>query len=273
MVFYPGNPRPRLPTDEGFPLTERFPRQMLFSFQPNDHAEMEIHLEHADPNPFPGGPIDNYHNTGKRQGFAFGRIGDPLTSQTFNPDDPYELHDALHLGLLTATSGWSPVLRRLLGIRRRSNNELKTIADGLRAAMAEEEILSAYARELIKDGPIPKTLGSFSVEAAAKVSNFLPPGTAIPAETWADGLRLGGTLMFMLELLGAKEAPVSVRVDLDAKDMYIFPDKRDYETGHTGASIRKFSKLLTPKPGLLERQYGTFMGTDAEGRDWYLPLD
>ena len=126
------DPLSRLPTDEGFLPTERFPRQMVISLGLNEQSEMIMRLKHAEPNAFPDGPIDNYLHSGKRQGFAYGQIGDALTDRSHNPDDHYgSLHDVMHIGVLTATGGWSPVLRQLLGLRRHSDPDTKEIDDGL----------------------------------------------------------------------------------------------------------------------------------------------
>lgn len=243
---------------------------MLIAFQPNDQSEMTLRLENATPNAFPEGPIGDYLGTGKRQGFTYGQIGDPLTDRTYNTDDPYALHDALHLGVLTAT-GWSPVVRQLLGLRRRSDRETDDIADGPRAVLAEEQILNAYASELVHDGPIPRAIGKVSLEASAQVQDFLPPGTSIPAETFKDGLRLGGTLMFMLQTFGPT-APQRVRVDLDAKDVWVFSGQAN-PAQSKGASVRQLANLLTPKRNPLAERYGTFMGIDSKGQGWYLQTD
>lgn len=268
------SPESRLPTDEGFLPTERFPRQLDIAFRANDRFEMTIHLVHAEPNAFPDGPIENYPGSGKRQGFAYGQIGDALTDRTFNPDDHYgSLHDAMHIGVLTATGGWSPVLRQLLGLRRYSDFDTKEIADGPLAVLAEEQILSSYRVEMLREGPIPSTIGSISVAAAAQVRDLLPPGTEISPEVWQDALELGGTLMFLLESMGARTNPDSayyLHVDLDARDIHL-TNEEGHAQGHKGASVRKLVKTLRPPDRRqFRKRYGTFMGVDGEGQPWYL---
>jgi hypothetical protein len=54
-------------------------------------------------------------------------------------DDGYRWHDALHLGHL-AVLGWSPVLRGLLGHKRKSKPQIDDIDDGGRAIAIEEGI-------------------------------------------------------------------------------------------------------------------------------------
>ena len=65
-------------------------------------------------------------------------VGDPLADRAVVPDG-YRFHDALHFGH-AAVLGWSPVLRGLLGRRRRSVPEIDRREDGGRAKMIEEAI-------------------------------------------------------------------------------------------------------------------------------------
>lgn len=65
-------------------------------------------------------------------------VGAPLTDARRNSDG-YRYHDALHL-VLGARLGWSPVLRALLGCKRRSDPDTDRCEDGGRACMVEESI-------------------------------------------------------------------------------------------------------------------------------------
>lgn len=65
-------------------------------------------------------------------------LGDPLTDNA-DVEDGYRFHDAFHLAFL-ATMGWSPVLRKLMGRKRRFNKSKDENQDGGRAIVIEEGI-------------------------------------------------------------------------------------------------------------------------------------
>jgi hypothetical protein len=52
------------------------------------------------------------------------QIGDPLTDNAYD-DDGYRFHDVMHLANL-AVLGWSPVMRGLLKLKRKSNPKVTT---------------------------------------------------------------------------------------------------------------------------------------------------
>jgi NTP pyrophosphatase (non-canonical NTP hydrolase) len=68
-------------------------------------------------------------------------IGDPLTDNTYE-EDGYRFHDIFHYGYL-AVLGWSPVLRKLLKIKRKSDPEIDENEDGARSQITEE-LISLY---------------------------------------------------------------------------------------------------------------------------------
>ena len=71
-------------------------------------------------------------------------MGDPLTDNS-QVDDGYRFHDVFHLAY-TAVLGWSPVTRKLMGRKRKSNPEVDEAEDGGRAIVTEEGIaLMAFA--------------------------------------------------------------------------------------------------------------------------------
>ncbi len=65
-------------------------------------------------------------------------IGDPLTDNRAQEDD-YRFHDGFHLAF-AGILGWSPVLRSLLQVRRKSCPEVNENQDGARAKITEEGI-------------------------------------------------------------------------------------------------------------------------------------
>ena len=75
-------------------------------------------------------------------------VGDRLTDNAYDPDG-YRYHDAFHLGY-AASLGWSPVVRRMLRAKRKTDGRIDEVEDGARAAIIEEAIASLvfnYARE------------------------------------------------------------------------------------------------------------------------------
>lgn len=112
------------PLDADYPANERLPRHGTFVFTPttkNGRVAVEVHLD------------DN-------------RVGDILTDSAY-VDDGYRFHDVFHLGYATVL-GWSPVLRALLGRKRRSNASVDENEDGGRAIVVDEGVAAtvfAYA--------------------------------------------------------------------------------------------------------------------------------
>lgn len=64
--------------------------------------------------------------------------GNELTDNSFD-DDGYRFHDAFHLAY-AATLRWSPVTRKLLGCKRRSQPRIDEVQDGGRAIVIEEGV-------------------------------------------------------------------------------------------------------------------------------------
>lgn len=65
-------------------------------------------------------------------------IGDPLTDNSHLPDG-YSYHDVFHLSYV-AHLGWSPVIRALLKLKRKSRSHIDETEDGARAIIIEEGI-------------------------------------------------------------------------------------------------------------------------------------
>jgi NTP pyrophosphatase (non-canonical NTP hydrolase) len=66
------------------------------------------------------------------------KIGDRLTDNIEEPDD-YRFHDAFHLAY-AAILGWSPVIRDLFKLKRKSNPKIDENQDGARAGLIEEGV-------------------------------------------------------------------------------------------------------------------------------------
>jgi NTP pyrophosphatase (non-canonical NTP hydrolase) len=120
----------RAPFDTGFPEWQRFPRKFLVDFS-TFHDENEV-------------PRVRVMYKGKP-------FGDELTDNSYLRDG-YGYHDALHLSF-AAVLGWSPLTRKLLGVKRRDDNRrdlVERVEDGGRAIATEEGLATmifAYARD------------------------------------------------------------------------------------------------------------------------------
>lgn len=89
--------------------------------------------------------IDIYERKVRGQIYVFQRsngvyVGDRLTDNAVTPDD-YRFHDVFHYAHV-AVLGWSPVLRALLRLKRKSDPKLDEAEDGARAVLIEEGITS-----------------------------------------------------------------------------------------------------------------------------------
>mgnify|MGYP000166511578 CR=1 FL=1 len=75
-------------------------------------------------------------------------LGDPLTDNAY-VNDGYRYHDVFHL-TNAIMLGWSPVTRKLLGVKRKKIPQIDEVEDGARAAATEEGI-SAFIFGYAKD--------------------------------------------------------------------------------------------------------------------------
>lgn len=132
--------------DNDYPNTEQFPRRLLIRVQEErsgSRALARLTLVQAEPNAFAMGPIDIGRESA--QGFTIGGpLGSPLTDNSRRADD-YRFHDAIHLGFL-AVMGWSPNMRSLLHLKRRSDDAADENEDGARAIFAEEGMAAVLAK-------------------------------------------------------------------------------------------------------------------------------
>jgi NTP pyrophosphatase (non-canonical NTP hydrolase) len=65
-------------------------------------------------------------------------VGDRLTDNA-SKDDGYRFHDVFHLAY-AAVLGWSPVVRSIFRVKRKSNSKVDEVQDGARAGIVEEAI-------------------------------------------------------------------------------------------------------------------------------------
>lgn len=76
------------------------------------------------------------------------KIGDDLTDNADDPDG-YRFHDVFHLAYV-AVLGWSPVIRKLMKKKRKSDPRIDEVQDGGRAQVLDEAVAALvfdYAKE------------------------------------------------------------------------------------------------------------------------------
>lgn len=118
----PASPAFDSPPNSNFPDYERLPRKFSISF----HEVIE----------------------GKKKELIISlngvHIGDRLTDNT-EKETGYRYHDVFHMSA-AAFLGWSPVFRRMLKRKRKSNKAIDEVEDGARAAIIEEAVVSQLYR-------------------------------------------------------------------------------------------------------------------------------
>ncbi|MGC1289015.1 MAG: hypothetical protein WA895_39345 [Streptosporangiaceae bacterium] len=189
--------------DAGYPVRERFPRRLVVAvierLMPSNRRAAVLTLVSAEPDAFPDGPVTI---GGKLAGFEVGaELGDPLTDNTRRVD-AYRFHDAIHLGFM-AVLGWSPVMRALLRLKRKSSPEADEFEDGARAIFAEEGLAAMLSRLAPgRTGFLSKTSIDGGVIEVAKAAATGLEAEAVPGWLWQSAICQGFTAMHLLNQNG-----------------------------------------------------------------------
>jgi NTP pyrophosphatase (non-canonical NTP hydrolase) len=110
--------------DDGYPEYERLPKRMT------------IDIREVVPSPGQYFVLQVSHGL---------HIGDRLTDNIEDPDE-YRFHDVFHYAYASVL-GWSPVMRSLLRLKRKSNKVVDDAQDGARAILIEEGISALVFNE------------------------------------------------------------------------------------------------------------------------------
>lgn len=202
--------------DGGFPAIEQVPRKLHLRFQERmveQQAVVTMTLLAAVPNAFPDGPIPR--GGGKFQGFKVGDVlGNEVTDNSRRVD-AYRYHDAIHFGFL-AVLGWSPNLRGLLQVKRKSNRVIDETQDGARAVFAEEGIAAILAKQatLSRQFEAPNLVPEDLLDFIALVVEDLEV-SGLPYRMWREAISQGFTVMQQLNEAGGGY----VLADLDARSL------------------------------------------------------
>lgn len=136
--------------DEDFPSDEQLPRQFELEFKEiinGGDTKVEVYLD------------------GKQ-------VGNPLTDNS-HEDDGYRFHDIFHYGF-AAYLGWSPVLRKLLKVKRKSDPQVDEVEDGARAAIIEEAI-SSYIYPFAKETNFFEDIETVDYEILKTIQRLVEP--------------------------------------------------------------------------------------------------
>ena len=177
--------------DARFPSKERFPRQFTVTFETKNNGDLLSQV------------------SVKYKGKKF---GDTLTDNAYTSDG-YGYHDVIHLAF-AAVLGWSPLVRQMLGVKRKSDAQVDRVEDGGRAIAIEEGLstmIFAYAR----DYNFLEGKSSVSSEVLRMVKNMVSHLEASVCTTaeWEEAIIQGFSVWRTLRLRGHG----AVDVDLDAR--------------------------------------------------------
>ena len=180
--------------DEQYPPHERFPREMEVCFVSVGKGRSQMYFE--------GRPL-----------------GNDLTDNAAE-EDGYRFHDVMHLAIL-AKLGWSPVLRKLMGRKRKSDPAIDEVQDGARAQIVEELVIKSIHSEVTADldaarlDPASLLFASEEVvpfrflSQVSRLTEGLEAGRNQPWE-WEEAILEGSRLFQELRLHGRG----TVRLDL-----------------------------------------------------------
>ena len=202
--------------DVGYPGRERFPRRLAISVIEQTLASgrraSTLTLVSVEPNAFPDGPVTV---GGKPHGFRVGAaLGDPLTDNS-RRTDAYRFHDAIHLGFM-AVLGWSPTMRSLLRLKRKSSPDADECEDGARAIFAEEglaAVLSRFAPS--RTGFLTAASIDGDVIEVARAATTGLEAEVVPGWLWQAAIHQGFAAM---SLLSQNQGGYLV-ADLDAREL------------------------------------------------------
>lgn len=117
-------------------IFDRWPKERNYPVPFDDQSDADERLPRSL-------TIDVFEKEVRGQAFVFQRcsgifVGDRLTDNAVEPDD-YRFHDVFHFAHV-AVLGWSPVIRALLKLKRKSEPAIDEAQDGARANLIEEGV-------------------------------------------------------------------------------------------------------------------------------------
>jgi hypothetical protein len=172
-------------------------------------------------------------NGESRMYFRGKKLGNDLNNN-YRQDDGYRFHDVMHLANV-AHLGWSPVLRALMGKKRKSrSDQIDAVEDGARAQIVEELVLKAIHSEGTRladetnrcpaDGPAPTfpARGVITFRLLKNLRHYVFGHEVWKNQywEWEDAIFYGSAIYHNLRL----EQQGTVTVDMDARKIEYSPD-------------------------------------------------
>ena len=191
----------RQPFDEGYPANQRLPRRFSIDF-------LTFHDENNSPK--------------VRVMYKGKQFGDDLNDNS-HTNDGYGYHDIIHLAF-TGVLGWSPLVRKMLDAKRKSEPKVDQIEDGGRA-IATEEGLSAMIFAYARDYDFLEGKSSVSTELLRMIRNMVShlEVSACTAGEWENAIIQGFTVWREVN----RRRGGTVEVDLDTRTISL----RDHDRG------------------------------------------
>ena len=172
-------------------------------------------------------------NGESRMYFRGKKLGNDLNNN-YRQDDGYRFHDVMHLANV-AHLGWSPVLRALMGKKRKSrSDQVDAVEDGARAQIVEELVLKAIHSEGTRladeasrcpaDGPARTfpARGVITFRLLKNLRHYVFGHEVWKNQywEWEDAIFFGSAIYHNLRL----EQQGTVTVDMDARKIEYSPD-------------------------------------------------
>lgn len=98
------------------------------------------------------------------------QLGDDITDNS-HEEDGYRFHDIFHFGYV-AFLGWSPVIRKLMKIKRKSDITTDEVEDGARAEITEE-LISLYIYSFAVDHQLFKYSNNVDTEVLKTIQKLV----------------------------------------------------------------------------------------------------
>jgi NTP pyrophosphatase (non-canonical NTP hydrolase) len=222
--------------DNGVP-GERFPRHIRFLFEESELEEngktikrADITLVEANHNDYPDGPVPVLGPAGeplfdangnpKTRGYEVGaKLGAQLDDNSKRVNG-YRYHDAIHMAFMTMLH-WSPTMRSLMNIKRKSQPEKDAYEESARPIFLEEglaAVLAALAPRRLQFGTFASIDGDVLTAVNACTKNL--ESSEVPDWAWRHTIVAAFGVMGDLEAHGGGY----VVADLEAR-MLTFEQK------------------------------------------------
>lgn len=153
-------------------------------------------------------------------------IGDPLTDNKEDADD-YRFHDVFHYAY-AAVLGWSPVLRALFKLKRKSNRSKDENQDGARAILIEEGIATwVFGQAQSQDLFSRVERGKLSYDLLKSVRQFVSgyEVDSCPLWVWEEAILAGFRCFRFLK----ENRSGRVTINLNSRTIEIEPHTRSVD--------------------------------------------